>query len=164
MIKRTLPLTMVIATALATPTTAAQKIDTQLNTSTRDGDSFSDVGFEDESCGGECYIATLSCSASGSISVELADVDAKHAALAITKETKQILLTAGGTSIDYFIQEMKYQEMTGSWWVTAHTQDVKAREFAPAIAGAKTIVALVGKQKVVLPVDANVKTWAAKCK
>jgi hypothetical protein len=54
--------------------------------------------------------------------------------------------------------------MTGSWWVTARTQDVKAGEFAPAIAKARTITALVGKQKIVLPVDGNVKAWAAACK
>lgn len=149
---------------IATPALADTKISTSLSTSTDNGETSSNLGFEDESCGGECYIATLSCSASGSITIELADVDAKHVASAIQKETKQLMVSAGGKSIDYFIQEMKYQEMTGSWWLTAHTQDEKAGDFAPAIAKAKSIEALVGKQKIVLPVDANVKKWAAACK
>ena len=124
----------------------------------------STIGFGYDSCGGECHVATLSCSASGAITIVLADIDAENAAKAITQETKQILLSVGGKKFDYSVSDMQYAEMTGSWWLTAHTQDVHARELAPAIATSKTVEALVGGQKVVLPVDKNFQSWAAACK
>lgn len=143
---------------------ATENISTYLSSNTKDGETSADIGFGDESCGGECHIATLFCSASGSITVLLADIDATDAASAITRETGQIVLTAGGKSFEYFIQDMQYAEMTGAWWLTARTQDVHARELAPTIAKAKTIEAMVGQNKVVLPVDANVRTWAVACR
>jgi hypothetical protein len=147
-----------------TPTMAEDKISTRLGTSTEDGETSAGLFFAYASCEDECHIATFSCSASGAVTIELADVDAKHAAAAIIKEARQIIISAGSRSFDYFIQEMQYQEMTGSWWLTAHTQDVKARDLAPAIGAVKSITALVGKQKLVLPVDANAKLWAEACK
>jgi hypothetical protein len=162
MTQRSLPLLALLL--ITTPVLADGKIATRIDSSTEDGETFSNLGFADASCEEECHTATFSCSSTGAITIELADIDAKHAAAAIQKENKQVLVSVGGKSFDYFIQEMQYQEMTGSWWLISHTLDENARELAPAIAKAKSIEAVVDKQKIVLPVDANVKKWAAACK
>ncbi len=142
---------------------SAEEMSTRFDTNTADGVTSNVVSFEFESCGGECQVATFQCNGK-SVVFDLADVDAKYVAKAIVKEREQIVVTAGKFSVGYDFLEMKFQEMTGSWWISAHSLDEKAQKLAGAIAVAKTIEAQVGGHKIVLPVDANVKTWAATCK
>jgi hypothetical protein len=141
----------------------AEEMSTFLDSSTEDGATSSMVGFDYESCGGECYVGTLFCN-NGSISLDLADVAAEHAAAAILKETDQVVVSAGELSVNFGILEMRFQEMTVSWWVSAQAFDEKSPQLAGAIAGAKTIGAQIGGQTVTLPVDDNVKSWALACK
>jgi hypothetical protein len=141
----------------------AEEMSSSVDTRTEDGVTTSVVNFEFESCGGECQVAMLTCS-NGSITLDLADVDAKHAAKAIVQETNQVLVTAGKFSIGYDIREMRFQEMTGSWWMSAGNNGVDGVKLAGAIAKAKTVVAKVGGQTVTLPIDAKVKAWALACK
>jgi hypothetical protein len=157
-------LVLLAATMLSGQAHAADTIIARQITSTEDGATSSAISFAYASCEEECHVATLSCSESGAISFVFADVDARNAAKAITAETKQVILAVGAKSFDYFIQEMQYAEMTGSWWLTTHTLDEHARDLAPAIATAKSIEAETGGQKIVLPVDKAVKAWAAACK
>jgi hypothetical protein len=143
---------------------AAEAMSTRLDTDTEDGATSKNVSFEFESCGGECQVATLSCSDSGTITFDLIDVDAKNVAKAIVKDREQIVVAAGKFSVGYDMHKMQFQEMNGSWSVSAQSLDEKARKLAAAIAGAKRIEVMLGGKKTVLPVDANVKAWATGCK
>ena len=159
-----LPMLLLVAVCGMSNFARAEEMATTADTITEDGANIKLVSFDYESCGGECQVATLFCGESGAITLDLADVDAKHVAKAIVKDKDQIVVTAGKLTVGYDFLKMQFQEMTGSWWVSAHTQDLKARELAAAIAGAKTVVARVGGQTVTLPVDADVKAWALACK
>jgi hypothetical protein len=154
MSRLSLPLLALCATAATS--FAAEKIVSRV-----DGKS---VNYFYESCPEECQVATLSCIDGGTISVVLANIDAKNAAKAITVLKKQMVLKVGKKSFDFAITEMDFMELTGSWWLTTIPDGVNMRELAPAIAGAKTFEASAGGQKVVLPVDAAVKGWALGCK
>ncbi len=150
--------------ALAVPSLAADKIVSRVDTTTADGSTSTHLNFFYESCEEECQVATFICSDTGSISIVLADIAAKNAAKAITKEKQQILLNVGKKQFEYAVTEMDFMEMTVSWWLTAIPDGVNMRELAPAIAAAKVIEAQAGGQKVVMPIDAGVKAWAVGCK
>jgi hypothetical protein len=117
-----------------------------------------------KSCEEECQVATFTCTDTGSVSVVLADIEAKNAAKSIVEEQKQIVIKAGKKSFNYSIQEMTFMELTGAWWLTGFSNDEDQKDLAPAIAGVKAFEASAGGQKVALPVDAAVKTWGAACK
>jgi hypothetical protein len=143
---------------------AADKVVTRFVTEKTDSGTASFVNFAYASCEEECQIATLNCSETGAISVVLADIDAKQAAKAIQQEQKQMVVRVGKKTFDYTITELDYMELTGSWWLTGIKNDLNARELAPAIAAAKVVEVHAGGRKVMLSVDANVKTWAAGCR
>ncbi len=122
------------------------------------------IHFFYRSCEEECQVATLICDDGGTVSVQLADINAQNAAKAITEPKKQMVLKVGKKSFEFVITEMDFMEMTVSWWLTAIPDGVNMRELAPAIATAKVIEAQAGGQKVTLPIDAGVKAWAVGCK
>ena len=163
MSKWMLPLVLFASCAMVGPA-GAEEPATQLDTSTQDGVTTSTIFFEYASCGGECQIARLSCNADANITIVLADIEAKNAAAAMMLEEKQVILKADGTSFDYYISDMQYAEMTGSWWLTIHSQSGKDEEIAVAFAKSKTVTAQVGAQTITLPVDKNFQSWAAACK
>ena len=164
MTRWTFALVLLAALSMTGFASAAEKIMVRRDSQKTENGTISSVNFADASCEEECQIATLVCAEWGAISLTLADIDAKIAAKAITLEKQQIVLQVEDKAFDYAITEMDYMEMTGSWWLTAITIDVKARELAPAIAAAKVLEAHVGETKVMLPVNADVKAWATDCK
>jgi hypothetical protein len=157
---------LLLALAFCTTGSAAsaEEMSTFVDSINEEGDTFSVVGFDYESCGGECYVGTLLCDESGTITVELADVAASDVAEAILKDTGQVLVTAGDLTVSYDLTEMLFQEMTVSWWISSRAADQRAPQLPAAIAGAKEVMVAVGKQTVTLPVDDTVKTWALACK
>jgi hypothetical protein len=149
--------------ALGLPGAAgAEELTTITGSTTEDGATATYVGFDYASCGGECYVGTLVCR-HGTIELELADVAAPFVAEAIQQESDQIVVTAGGLSVGFAIYEMRYQEMNGSWWVIARSFDENIGALAAAIAEADEIAAQLGPETTRLPVDQNVRSWAAGC-
>jgi hypothetical protein len=154
----------VLAVLSAGSAHAADKIVASVSTDTKDGATFSQVTYSYETCEEECQVAQLVCEESTAISLVMADVSSADASKAITQEQTQIQLKAGSQSFSYFVYEMQFMEMTGSWWLTAREQGSPPLAIAKAIAGAKAIELKAGKMKVSLPVDQAVKTWALACK
>jgi hypothetical protein len=142
---------------------AGAKIVTRLNTNSQDGETSSSITFSEASCEEECQIATLSCN-NGGITITLADIDTANAAKAITRAKQQILLKADGKSFDYFIYDMTYMELTGSWWLTARLESGNAEDLVPSLSKTKAITAQINKKTIALPTDKNLKSWAAACK
>jgi hypothetical protein len=151
-----LSLALLALCATAATSLAADKIVSRV-----DGMS---VNYFYESCPEECQVATFTCTDTASVSVVLADIEAKNAAKAILEEQKQIVFKVGKKSFNYAIQEMTFMELSGAWWLTGFSNDVDQKDLAPAIAGVKTFEVSAGGQKVTLPVDATVKAWGAGCK
>jgi hypothetical protein len=151
-----LSLALLALCATAATSFAAEKIVSRV-----DGKS---VNYFYESCPEECQVATFTCTDTASVSVVLADIEAKHAAKAMLEEQKQIVFKVGRKSFNYSIQEMTFMELSGAWWLTGFSNDVDQKDLAPAIAGVQTFEASAGGQKVVLPVGAEVKGWAVGCK
>jgi hypothetical protein len=108
--------------------------------------------------------ATTATSFAASVSVVLADTEAKYAARAMQEEQKQIVFKVVKKSFNYAISEMQFMELSGAWWLTGFSNEVNQKDLAPAIAGVKMFEASAGGQKVVLPVDAAVKGWGGACK
>jgi hypothetical protein len=147
---------VVLLCAASSASHAADKIVSRV-----DGKS---VNYFYESCPEECQVATFTCTDTASVAVVLSDIEAKNAAKAIVEEQKQIVLKVGKKSFNYSISEMTFMELSGAWWLTGFSNDVDQKDLAPAIAGVKAFEASAGGQRVVLPVDAAVKSWALGCK
>ena len=147
------------------PARATETAETYETTLLGEGDlSASSVAFF-ASCGDECYAATLDCDVTGAVSFEFGDVDAKIAAAAMTSETQDFAITVADASYSFTILNLKYGgEMYGTWLVTGGLPGTsKAPEFAEALGKAANFKATIGSESLTLPVDADVKTWAAAC-
>jgi hypothetical protein len=156
MMFKKLLLSMLVVCGMISASYAADKIISRVEGKT--------VSYFYESCPEECQVASFTCTESASVSVVLADVEAKHAAKAMLEEQKQIVFKVGKTSFNYSIQEMTFTEMSGAWWLKGFSNEVDQKDLAPAIAGVKAFEASAGGHKVTLPVDAGVKGWAAACR
>lgn len=154
---------LVLATAMSGVARAADKIVSDVSSSTEEGVTSSNVNYSFENCEEECHVATLTCTYN-SITLVMADVRSENAAKAILADKKQIAMAVGGKTFDYSVSKMEFMELTGSWWLHAHEQGSKPNEIGETIAAAKSIELRAGKQKLVLPVDAKVKDWAKACR
>jgi hypothetical protein len=157
------PLALYASFLVADVAWAGAKIVTRLNTSSEDGVASSSITFSEASCEEECQIATLSCS-NGAITITLADIDTANAAKAISRAKQQIMLKADGKSFDYFIYDMTFMELTGSWWLTARLESNNAEDLIPSLTKTKAITAQINKKTVSLPADKNLRSWATACK
>lgn len=125
-------------------------------------DGFS-VGFEDASCGGECYEGTLSCNRDGTnVAFEFGLVEASDAVLVVGSEQRDFTLTTGKVSTTFNATQLQWVEMTGAWVMSGPSYE-GTDTFLAALSKAKTFTATAGKGKIELPVTADVKTWIKRC-
>ena len=117
-----------------------------------------------ESCGEECYAASLDCDSEHSISFIFGDVEAKIAAAAITHGKQGFSIAIDGKAYSFFIMKLEYGgEMYSTWLVTGSLPGSNAEEFSTALGTATSFKATIGNKSLILPVMADVKTWAAAC-
>jgi hypothetical protein len=125
-------------------------------------DGFS-VGFEDPSCGGECYEGALSCNRDGTnVEFEFGLVEPSDAVIVVSNENRSFTLTAGKVSTTFNATELHFVEMTGAWVMSGPSFEDTDKLLA-AMAKAKTFTAVAGKGKTDLPVTSDVKTWIKRC-
>lgn len=149
--------TLMVGVAAAT---AEEQMATSLIKTEEGGHS---VFFEYESCGGECYVGSISCnSGGGSIEFTFGDVASEAAASVVASEEHKFRLAAGDAWFDFTAHNMTFQEMTGSWSVTGQAV-VDMAPFFPAVIKSKVFTAEIGKIKLELPVTADVSQWAKAC-
>ncbi len=145
---------------VSTAAQAEEKIATTLSEGGEDGHS---IGFEYESCGGECYLGGFSCnSAGGNIEFQFGDVESDIAASVVADEQRSFKITAGSVTTEFSAYRLMYQEMTGTWSMEGNTFGETGPLLA-AIAKSKTFVAAAGKLKLELPVTDDMKTWVKRC-
>jgi hypothetical protein len=143
---------------------AADKVVASVATLTTAEGTATSLMFDYQNCEDECRLGKLTCEPSAAITLELADIKAKHAANAIAQNVNQIVLKAGAKVFDYTITDMKFAELSVAWWLTAQAQDSKPGEIAKAIAIARFVEAKVGGWTVKMPVNDTVRKWADACK
>ena len=139
---------------------AEEKIVTTLSEGDEDGHS---IGFEYESCGGECYLGGFSCnSEGGNVEFQFGDVESDIAANVVADEQHSFKVTAGSVTTEFSAYRLMFQEMTGTWSMEGNTFG-ETRPMLAAIAKSKTFVAVAGKLKLELPVTDDMKGWVKSC-
>ncbi len=125
-------------------------------------DGFS-VGFEDASCGGECYEGTLSCNRDGTnVEFEFGLVETSDAVLVVGSEQRSFTLATGKVTTTFNATQLQWVEMTGAWVMSGNSFEDTGKLLA-AMAKAKMFTATAGKSKIELPVTTDVKTWIKRC-
>ena len=118
----------------------------------------------DESCGDECFAASLDCDSDGGISFVFGDIAAEIAAAAITRENQDFTIVLAGVTYSFFIMELRFGgEMYNTWLVDGRLRNSAAGDFAKALNKAGDFKATLGSVSLTLPVTADVKTWSAAC-
>ncbi len=117
-----------------------------------------------ESCGEECFAASIDCDVAGGVNFTFADIEAKIAAKAMLSETRDFTVKISGVAYSFAIMKLSYGgEMYGTWLVDGQLADSQSADFRGALAKAKNFKASIGSENLMLPVTKDVKTWAAAC-